>query len=235
MTKSRWIIFSVICVAILGVLVFTSSQDDAKFSGDANKIESTGDFKDHVYGSKSNKVVLIEYGDFQCGGCGGMFPIVKMLKEKYKEDLTFVYRNFPLTSFHPNALAAATVAEAAGKQGKFFEMHDKLFQDQKLWQDASIDNRDKQFQGYARELGLDIKTYTRSLTDANINKKINRDRSIGKSAGVTSTPTFFLQGKKLEQNVWGATASFEKAVQEAITKATGKKFTEAEAKTPTAE
>ena len=117
MTRSRWIIFALICIFTIGGLILLSKKDQVNVDNmDASKAmsETTTAIGDQVYGDKSSKVVLIEYGDFQCPGCGGAFPQLKTIKETYKDKIAFIFRNFPLTTIHPNALAASTAAEAAG-------------------------------------------------------------------------------------------------------------------------
>ena len=120
MSKKTWIVFAVVCVGIIAGLVFLSRGNKIDVSNiDEWQIqpvkELNGNIADHVYGNKNAKVVMIEYGDFQCPGCGTAAPAIKSVAEKYKDNIAFVFRNFPLYSLHPNALAAATAAEAAGR------------------------------------------------------------------------------------------------------------------------
>ena len=202
MTRTRWIIFAIICVVTLGALVLFSKKDSVNVDNiDAAKIISSaeGSLGDQVYGKKDAKLVLFEYGDFQCPGCGGAYAEVKALKEEYKEQIAFVYRHFPLTSIHPNALAAATVAEAAGLQGKFWEMHDKLFENQNAWSNIDPNMRTDLFVGYAGNLGLDIEKFRADLSNRSITEKINRDRALGNKLGVSSTPTFYLNDQRLSE------------------------------------
>ena len=132
MTKKTWIIFAVICIGIIGGLVYMSNgnkidvSDVDEWSIQAASAKS-GDIADQVYGNKDAKVVIIEYGDYQCPGCASAQSALKTVSEKYKDTVAFVFRNFPLYSIHPNAFAAASFAEAAGLQGKYWEMHDKLY------------------------------------------------------------------------------------------------------------
>ena len=228
MTRTKWIIFAIICLTVLGGMLFFTRQNNENITGDPFTIEKTGVNADHVFGSTTEEVVLIEYGDFQCPGCGGMYDKVKELKERYKDDLTFVFRNFPLTNIHPNALAAATVAEAAAKQGKFWEMHNALFESQEAWSNVSIERRNELFGQYAQQVGLNLDQYNKDIKGEDVTKKINHDRATGKKVGVDSTPSFYLAGKKLDQATWKDPATFEKVIQEAITKATGKTFTDVE-------
>ena len=200
MTRTRWIIFVVICVVTLGALVALSKRDNVNVDSiDASKVISGTDtaIGDQVYGNKDSKIVLFEYGDFQCPGCGGAYAGVKSIKEDYKNQIAFVFRNFPLTNIHPNALAAATAAEAAGLQGKYWEMHDMLFENQNVWSGIELSKRTDTFIGYAGSLGIDTDTFKTDLSDPRVSTKINRDRSLGNKLGVSSTPTFYLGDERL--------------------------------------
>lgn len=225
MSGKAWIIFVAICVVLFGGLVIWSGRDRVDVSGvDTNKIqpasESSGNIADHVYGNKDAKVVLVEYGDFQCPGCGSAHPIVKALSEKYKDDMAFVFRNFPLTNIHPNARAAAAAVETAGTQGKYWEMHNTLFENQDAWSRASTKERGEVFAGYAEKLGLNKSKYTSALQNdsAMINKKINFDIALGRKLNVSGTPTFYLNGSKLSDDQFSSQEVFEKALVEAFKK-----------------
>lgn len=217
MSKKAWIIFAAVCVLILGSLVALSNSKKVDVGNiDANKIqtasEATGNIADHVFGKPDSKVVLVEYGDFQCPGCGGMHPTVKSVTEKYQEQLTFVFRNFPLTQIHPNALVAAAAAESAGLQGKYWEMHDTLFTNQDAWKSVSVKERIGVFEKYAQQLDLNVETFKTDIGSEKVTKKINYDLAIGKKINVTSTPTFVLNGKTLTQEEWGDPEKFEAAI-----------------------
>lgn len=198
MTRTRWIIFIAICCFALGGLAFMSKKDAVDVgSTDATKIIASTDtaIGDRVYGDKNAKVILVEYGDFQCPGCGGAYPQLKTIKEKYKGDIAFVFRNFPLTALHPNALSAAAAAEAAGLQDKFWEMHDKLFENQDSWSSATADQRDGIFEGYAEELGINIEQYKTDLRSKKVSEKISRDQALGRKVKVSSTPSIYIGDK----------------------------------------
>ena len=219
MSGKGWIIFIAICVVLFGGLVIWSGRDRVDVSGiDTNKIQgaaaASGDIADHVFGAKDAKVVLIEYGDFQCPGCGSAHPTVKALSEKYEDQMAFVFRNFPLTSIHPNARAAAAAAEAAGKQGKYWEVHNALFESQDEWSGASTSERGSLFAGYAEQAGLKKDSFSATLTDqsAAINKKINFDIALGRKLNVSGTPTFYLNGKKLSDEQFGSAEALEKVL-----------------------
>ncbi|MGH7196840.1 MAG: DsbA family protein [Candidatus Saccharimonadales bacterium] len=220
MDKIKWIIFAALVLVVFGGIIFFNKSSAPSFSGDATKAITAGPIADHVYGSDEQKVVLIEYGDFQCPGCGGMYPTVKDLKEQYKDKLTFIFRNFPLTNIHPNALAASTAAEAAGMQNKFFEMHDALFENQKAWQDAAVNQRGAIFEGYASSLGLDVEKFKQDMSSQTISEKISRDRTTGRDVfKVDQTPSFVLNGKLLPADVATSQEKLAKAVEEAVKQA----------------
>lgn len=152
----------------------------------------------HVTGAGNKKVTLIEYGDFQCPVCGQYYSIIEQIKEKYGDDITFQYRHFPLDTIHPNARAAHRAAEAAGRQNKFFEMYDLLYQNIQVWSDSS--NAKSLFEGYATQIGLNMDTFKSDVDSQDLNAVINADIEEGKKIGVTGTPTFVLNGRTLEDN-----------------------------------
>lgn len=202
MTKKAWIIFTVLCVAIFGGLIAISQQDKINVSDVAlDKIHAadkdSGDIADHVFGNASSKVVLYEYGDYQCPGCGSAYPVIKKVTEKYKDQIAFVFRNFPLTSIHPNALATASASEAAGLDGKFWEMHNKLYEEQDAWKNLAGSERTDYLVSAAESLGLNAATFRQDLDATNVKKKIEFDRALGTKAGITGTPSFFLNDKNV--------------------------------------
>lgn len=211
MNKTGWIIFSVVVAAVLvGLVVWTRiANPPVDVSGIENGSVVTastnnGNIADHVTGKKDSKVLLIEYGDFQCPSCGGAYPSTKKIIEEYGDRIGFVFRNFPLTSMHPNARVAAATAEAAGIQGKYWEMHDMLYEKQNDWSSLSGEKRGAIFDGYAQTLGLDMTKFKADLqgnnenSDQSVNKKISFDQALGKKFGVNATPTFFINGKQMD-------------------------------------
>ena len=202
MTPTRWIVFAVIAVVTLGGLVALSSKDKLDVSKvDINTVVTTGDYADRVIGNAASKVVLVEYADFQCGGCAAVAPSLKAIAETYKDQIAFVYRYFPLTTIHPNALISASAAEAAGLQGKFWEMHDLLFQNQTSWERLKAEQRGTTFEDYATQLGLNIDQFRIDIASKKVAAKIIYDRTIGGKAGVDATPTLFLNGTKVSESV----------------------------------
>ncbi len=225
MSKKGWIIFVALAVAVLGGLVLLSNQQKLDVSGfDANAIiganDKNGNIGDRVLGDKNSKVVFIEYGDYQCPGCGSAYPRIKEVTERYQGQIAFVFRNLPLTAIHPNARAAAASAEAAGQPGKFWEMHDKIFANQDAWKNASTSERVTIFQQYAKDLGLDIAKFDSDVASTIVNQKILFDQAIFKSTGhPQSTPTFMLNGELVSQEIWGADEALDTFIKEKITAA----------------
>jgi protein-disulfide isomerase len=150
---------------------------------------------DHVQGATQSAKLLIEYSDFQCPACAAYFPLVKKLIEEHGSDLTFVYRHFPLPQ-HMNAKTAAYAAEAAGKQGKFFEMGDLLFTRQETW--AADKNAESVFTDYAKELELDVEKFKTDMASDEVKSKVEGDSQSGYVARINQTPTFFFNGSKLD-------------------------------------
>lgn len=210
MNKVGWIIFSAVVVLLLGGLIVWTrvSNPTADVSAINNNsilaaTPESGDIADHVEGKKDSKVLFIEYGDFQCPSCGKAYPNIKTLMEEYGDRIALVFRNFPLTGNHPNAKAAAAAAESAGLQGKFWEMHDILFENQNQWNSLNTSQRTDEFVSYASQLGLDTNKFKEDLSNANVTKKINFDMTLGKANSVSATPTFFLNGEKLDEKTAG--------------------------------
>ncbi|HVY05537.1 MAG TPA: thioredoxin domain-containing protein [Burkholderiales bacterium] len=141
---------------------------------------------DHILGPESAKAVLVQYGDFECPTCGQAYPAVKMLMKKFEHRLRFVFRHFPLTA-HQNAEPAAETAEAAGAQGKFWPMHDLLYENQ-------FHLKPKDLRRYAEKLELDLERYDYEIGDQVYRQRVNEHVESGRQSGVRSMPAFFLNG-----------------------------------------
>lgn len=159
---------------------------------------------DNYYqGQKEAKVTVVEFADYQCPACKLAYPQIKQLEEIYaNQNVKFVFRNFPLQS-HRNTLVAHNAAEAAGKQGKFWEMHGKLFENQEEWSaDGPTPKTRAQAEeiilGYAKDLGLDTVTVKQAINENTYNQVFSRDLADGEKLGVTATPTIFVNGKKIK-------------------------------------
>lgn len=156
-------------------------------------------------GNASASAFLVEFSDFQCPACKAFQPAVDIVLEKYKDKLLFAYRHFPLDQ-HPFSKESALTAEAAGEQGKFWEMEKLLFENQDRFSEAL-------WKDWANSLGLNLDEFETSFNSQKLKDKIDRDRAYGDQIGVNATPTFFLNGKKLELT---SQADLVKAVEEAV-------------------
>lgn len=146
-------------------------------------------------GNKNAPVTLVEYSDFQCPACKLYYPMVNKLAEEMPEEVQVIYRHYPLTSIHPQAELAARAAEAAGIQGMFWQMHDKLFEGQTAWSGQS--DAEGIFISYAQDLGLDVEQFKNDLDSKAVKNAIDDDRRSGNQAFVEGTPTLFLNGEKI--------------------------------------
>ena len=145
--------------------------------------------RDHVQGSENAPVTLVEYGDYACPYCGVAYPIVKSIQRRIGDRLRFVFRNFPLVEAHPNAEHAAEAAEAAGAQGKFWEMHDLLYENQDALEPEDLVQ-------YARALKLDLKRFVLEMREHVYAERVREDFRSGVRSGVNGTPTFFINGAR---------------------------------------
>ncbi|OGM12896.1 hypothetical protein A3A76_00485 [Candidatus Woesebacteria bacterium RIFCSPLOWO2_01_FULL_39_23] len=151
---------------------------------------------DWVKGRADARVSIIEYGDYECPACAIYYPLVKRLAEEFPDDIKVAYRDFPLPS-HKKALPAARAAEAAGVQGKYWEMHNMLYEKQEEW--SALSNPKDKFVEYALSLGLDKDKFLTDFDSKEVEDKITSDESGGYKIGINATPTFYINGKKLGQ------------------------------------
>lgn len=149
----------------------------------------------HVLGPKSAPVQLEEFGDFECPPCGLLHPILLQMHKEFGDKIAITFREFPLVPAHQHAIAAASSAEAAGLQGKFWEMHDLLYENQKNWHET-FDVRPI-FEGYAKQIGLDIARFQQDVNGEAVAQRIFLDGKRGHSLGVKGTPTVFMNGKEV--------------------------------------
>lgn len=151
---------------------------------------------DWIKGNSNAKVILVEYLDFECEACGQYYPLIKRLSEEYGNEVVFVTRYFPLPG-HKNSMTSALAVEAAGKQGKYWEMHDIVFENQSSWGEKQTPEP-AIFGGYAEQLGLDIEIFNKDVESKEVKDRIERDKSDGSKLNIQGTPTFFLNGEKIE-------------------------------------
>jgi diadenylate cyclase len=158
---------------------------------DGVRLEPPVGDRDHARGPATAPVTLVEYGDYECPYCGRMHPVVKELRERVGERLRFVFRHFPLDSVHPHARRAAEAAEAAAAQGRFWEMHDLLYDNQE-------DLEEEALRRHAAEVGLDVARFEDDLAERRHAPHVREDRFGGERSGVEGTPTFFVNGEPYE-------------------------------------
>ena len=163
--------------------------------------------RDHIAGPDDAPVTLVEYGDYECPYCGMAHPVVKRAQRELGKQLRFVFRNFPLAEAHPHAQIAAQAAEAAGAQGRFWEMHDMIFDHQ-----DALEVKD--LLGYAASLGLDAEQIARDLEAGTYVKRVKEDFRSGVKSGVNGTPTFFVNGARYDGS-WANEKAFIGALRDA--------------------
>ncbi|HSX27610.1 MAG TPA: thioredoxin domain-containing protein [Patescibacteria group bacterium] len=195
MTKRFALIIAIFILGFAGFLIFV--KKDAKAPSNNSVVKPTS----HTFGQGKTGVTLVEYGDFQCPACYSFEPVILQVRSKYQEQITFQFRNFPLFQIHKNALVAARAAEAASLQGKFWEMHDKLYENQDPtgktgWVVAS--DPASFFVTFAGQLGLDTSKFSADLKSSYTNDLVQADLSEGQKLSLSSTPSFILDGNKLE-------------------------------------
>jgi protein-disulfide isomerase len=149
----------------------------------------------HTIGPAEAPVTLEEFGDFQCPPCGLLHPVLKTMEKEFGSQLRVIFRHFPLAQTHAHAISAARAAEAAGMQGKFWQMHDMIFETQQTWHSA-FDARPI-FEGYAVKLGLDMGKFRRDVTSSAVDQRIALDGRRANAMGVTGTPTLFMNGREV--------------------------------------
>jgi protein-disulfide isomerase len=186
----------VVGLLILLVLVFAGSKLLKWINTPTDLATETVEVneEDWVTGAQQASVTILEYGDFQCPACASYHPLVRQLLMNFPEDLKVVYRHFPLSQ-HANAMPAGRAAEAAGMQGKFWEMHDMLFERQSQWSEEA--DPGARFESFAEELSLDLDRFKADYESDKTLELVQADAALGRAALVSSTPTFILNGQKI--------------------------------------
>lgn len=197
--KNLKIIIAIIVVILIIFFIAKASYKSSEETSNANAgassvLDIVAD--DWTYGNKDAKTVVVEYLDFECEACAAYYPITTQLKVEYKNDMLFVVRYFPLPG-HANSLTAAKAVEAAGKQGKFWEMYSVLYENQKEWGEKKVADQGM-FEKYAIQVGLDIDKWRTDLSDPAVEDRIQRNYKEAMKLGLQGTPSFFLNGKKIE-------------------------------------
>jgi protein-disulfide isomerase len=211
MSKQFLAIIAVIIIVLIGIFALTGSK-----SSDGSKSSSSAKPTSHIEGNGKSGVTLVEYGDYECPFCEEAYPVVKQVQSTFNDQIYFQFRNFPLVSIHQNAFAGARAAEAAGLQGKYFEMHDLLYNNQNQWAQSS--NPTTYFNQYAKQLGLNVTQFQKDYASTAVNNAINADMAAGNKLGVNATPTFYLDGKQINLNPedQSSVKAFAQQIQDAI-------------------
>ncbi len=186
--KNPWVIIGILTVVLFGGAILFSSKSMEKNNEGVEILT-------HVKGNENSTVTLVEYSDFQCPACAAFQPVVAQILAENGDKIRFEYKHFPIPQ-HTYANQAAVAAEAAGQQGKFFEFHDLLFANQANWSSAKLPNTF--FIQYASDLGLDIEKFKAQSNSSLLRDKVKKDALEGRELEITGTPTFFLNGNKME-------------------------------------
>lgn len=212
MSKQFWGVIVAVILVFVGIFALNGSKTDS-----SNKKSSSGsNLTQHVEGSKSSGITLVEYGDFQCPYCEQYYPTVKIVQDEFKDQIQFQFRNYPLTNAHPNAFAAARAAEAAALQNKFWEMHDTLY-DNSSWQVwTQAKDPVPYFNAFAQQLGLNVTQFKADFASGKVNDLINADMAEGNKLGISGTPSFYIDGKQVQ--VSNSVDSFKKVIKDELAK-----------------
>jgi protein-disulfide isomerase len=213
-------ILAVIILIFIGIVAFGGKSSN---SG-SGKSSSGSTPTNHIEGQGKAGVTLVEYGDYQCPYCGQYFPILQQVLTEYGQQIYFQFRNFPLTSLHPNAFAGARAAEAAGLQGKFWQMHDLLYEQNDAYYNGGepsgswigATDPTPYFDADARQLGLNLTQFESDYASDTVNNLINADMAAGNKLGIDATPTFYLDGKQVSPGE--SLTAFQQLINAEITK-----------------
>ena len=186
--KNPWVVVGVIMVVLFGGAIWYSSIATEKSNEGVVEMQ-------HIKGNPESTVTLVEYSDFQCPACASFQPVLKEILATYGDKIQFEYKHYPLP-IHPYAQQAGIAAEAAGQQGKFFEFHDALFEKQNEWSKSATPVAF--FAKYAEELGLDVEKFKQHQKSSLLRDAVRSDLNEARELGLTATPTFFLNGEKME-------------------------------------
>jgi protein-disulfide isomerase len=199
-----------LAIALLIGLSFFGGSVTPNYTGGIITEPTIGE--EWVIGNPNASVKLIEYSDFQCPACLAYQPLIKQVIANYGDKIAFVFRHYPLYQIHPNADLASRVAESAGLQGKFWQMHDMLFDGQRTW--AGMLNPESVFEKYAVDLGLNLEKFKADINSDAVLKEVASDYQRGARIGVTGTPTFILNGIKMRNP--DNFAGFQSAIDSAL-------------------
>lgn len=186
-------ILGAVIIIFIGIFAVSQNSNNKNNTGGSSQTQAT----QHIEGKGSAGVTLVEYGDYECPICQEYYQPLKQAVANYSSQIHFQFRNLPLTSIHPNAFAGARAAEAAGMQSKYWQMHDKLYENQNDW--VSQSNPQSAFDQYAKDIGLNVSQFNTDYASSKVNDAINADlAAFAKTGQQQATPTFFLDGAYLD-------------------------------------
>jgi protein-disulfide isomerase len=226
MDKRFLSILAILVIVFGGIFIASQHSSSSSSAGGSNNGKPTN----HVEGNNTKGVTFTEYGDYQCPICGAYYqPLKSSLTPELLQNIQFQFRNLPLTSIHQNAFAGARAAEAAGLQGKYFEMHDMLYENQTSWSESS--SPINFFEKYAKSLGLNVTQFKNDYSSGKVNDAINADVAAFKATKQQqATPTFFINGKYVANSEFSDPASgapsaekITKVINDAIAKQSSSK------------
>ncbi len=203
-------------VAVIGFVVWALAKpEDSGSSSTTSQLtqaEQDSLKTGNTLGNPNSKVVVTEFGDYQCPACGAWHPFIKdTVLPKYQDKILFVFKNFPLTKPHPNAQSSAQAAEAAALQGKFWEMHNKLYESQDEW--SELKDPSSKYEQYAREIGLNVDQWKKDKDSSKVKDIIKADVAIGEKLNLPGTPSFLVNGKLVQTK---AEADLTNAIDQAL-------------------
>src|SRR5216110_1470699 len=215
----RYLPFVIVVVVALiafasGTMLYRAKRPQVKNIPESQSVSARSDASAHVRGNPEAPVTLEEFGDFQCPPCGQFAGFAEQLLKEYDSRLRVVFRNFPLSG-HEHAREAALAAEAAGLQGKFWEMHDTLYREQETWSKAP--NARELFESYAGTIGLNVDQFKKDMDSDKVRERIDSDRALADSLGIKVTPTLFINNHPVDQkdkNPEGVRAAINAALEE---------------------
>jgi protein-disulfide isomerase len=233
MNKRLWILFGVVIVAVIGLTVYATSAKKETATVATDSInwdqpitratvpegipdEEYAKVADYIYGKTDSSVVFIEWMNFQCSSCQSLFHTIDDIYNEYSDRVAFIDRYLYLTG-HPNGLAASVAAEAATKQGKYYEMYLELFSNAEQWNNATIDNRESIFRGFAERIGLDLDQWAkdyRNYESNGIKDRLDFQNKLGLDSGVTGTPYIMVNGEKVDNKKDSIKAALDDALAE---------------------
>lgn len=181
-----------VIIILVGLMIWGVKGSSVGATFDVGKVSPI----DNVKGNASSTVTVIEYSDFQCPACRTYYSVMRQMMAEFGGEVAFVYRHFPLNGIHANAELAARAAQAAGKQGKFWEMHDLLFEKQDEW--AKTENVQSLFESYAELLGISVEQFKTDWTSGEVKDFVKSQRVGAIKLGLQGTPTFFVNGKQIQ-------------------------------------